>query len=183
MKKLRPMRRTNFGENPMSDYNRESSVFLRNRPVAGNVRSISSSSAFTSHRAIVEVDKNEWVRELKTRFDELTCLERGWDGYNGVPVSFTCAEFAAAILERLCLPNVPAPSLVPGSDGTIQIEWHRNQYDVEIHVLGANNVVAHRYDYRTELGDTLELQSDFTEIVSWINDLAMDHDVVLQNEA
>ncbi len=172
-----------FGVNPMSEINRRSSVFQGEIPSSGNVYGISSNTAFTSHRAIVEADNSVWVKELKSRFDELTSLKHGWDGYNGLPVSFTCADFAAAILERLCISDVPAPSLVPGSDGTLQIEWHRNQFDVEIDVLGANNVVASRYNYMTEIEESIELQSDFSEIVEWISDLATDHNAALQNQA
>ena len=121
---------------------------------------------------------SDWFVELQDRFDELTALEKGWDGYTGLPVSFNCALFAANLIERLFVANVPKPSLVPGSDGTIQIEWHRNQFDIEIHVLGPNELIASRYDHRTGHSLELELENDFSELGEWIVDLQRDATVV-----
>jgi hypothetical protein len=118
--------------------------------------------------------RSGWVMELRDRFDKLTALPVGWDGYAGRPVSFQCANFVANMLERLHQDNVPPPSLVPGSDGSLQVEWHRNNFSVELDVLGVQNVVATRVDRQTDVEETIELQSDFSAIVPWINDLAID---------
>ena len=121
---------------------------------------------------------SDWFVDLQDRFDELTALNKGWDGYAGLPVSFNCALFAANLIERLFVADVPKPSLVPGSDGTIQIEWHRNQFDIEIHVLGPNELIASRYDHRTGNSQKLELENDFSELGDWIVDLQRDAAVI-----
>ena len=115
--------------------------------------------------------RSDWMRDLRDRFDELTSLPKGWDGYNGRPVSFTCAHFAANLLERLANPEVPAPYLVPGSDGTVQLEWHRNNFDVEIEVLAPYQVIATRYSYDSDAAEELHLDSDFTKLQVWIEEL------------
>lgn len=112
-----------------------------------------------------------WVAELRDRFDYLTALPRGWDGYAGIPVSFNCALFTANLLERLFVEGVPAPQLVPGGDGTIQFEWHRNQYDVEIDVLAPYDVAAVRRNHKTGEIEEYELQTDFTLLGKWITEL------------
>jgi hypothetical protein len=86
-------------------------------------------------------------------------------------VSFTCAQFAANLLERIFDSDLPAPSLVPGSDGTIQIEWHRNQYDVEIDILAPRKVIASRFDHISGIAEEIELDSDFTDLAAWLADL------------
>jgi hypothetical protein len=90
---------------------------------------------------------------------------------DGRPVSFNAALFAANLIERLFVAGVPSPDVVPGSDGTLQIEWHRNQYDIEIDVLGPYEVVAYRRNQRTGNEQELELQTDFTALAGWIDDL------------
>jgi len=110
--------------------------------------------------------------DLQKRLDELTALPIGWDGYVGRPVSFQCANFVANMLERLHQANVPAPCLVPGSDGSLQAEWHRNNFDVELDVLGVQKVIATRINRQTNEEETIELQNDFSEIVDWISALA-----------
>ena len=126
-------------------------------------------------RARVAHPNSKWVTDLTPRFAELIGLQRGWDGYDGLPVSFACAQFAANLLERLYLPKVPSPHLVPGSDGTLQIEWHRNQYDIEIEVLAPFQVLATRYSHETDETEELPLSSDFTDLMGWVDGLATGH--------
>jgi hypothetical protein len=116
---------------------------------------------------------SQWVEKLRERFNEITSLPRGWDGYSALPVSFSCAQFAVNLIERLYDPDVPRPSLVPGSDGTVQIEWHRSQFDVEIEVLAPFHVVATRHDNLADTTEELVLDSDFAELAGWVNDLKL----------
>ena len=129
-------------------------------------------------QARVAHPNSKWVKELTPRFDELTGLDRGWDGYDGLPVSFACAQFAANLLERLYVKTVPSPHLVPGSDGTVQIEWHRNQFDVEIEVLAPFQILATRYSHLTDKTEELVLSADFTDLMGWVDGLAMEHDIL-----
>lgn len=127
--------------------------------------------SFRMHRIRVESDRSAWNSSLSTRFDQLCALERGWDGYLGQPVSFACARFAATILEHLYTDGLLAPSLVPGSDGTLQIEWHRNQYDIEIDVLAPNKVVAYRNNLLSNQEDEIDISNDFTIVNLWLKEM------------
>lgn len=113
-----------------------------------------------------------WLQKLENRFNELGKLKPGWDGYSGGAVPFSIARFSAELIQRLFNPNLPPPSLVPGSDGSVQIEWHRNGYDIEIDVLGPFDVVAVRHDLQTGNTEELEIAADFTVLADWIDDLA-----------
>ncbi len=151
--------------NRQSNYYFQKDEFVTTRRSAAN-------SAFPQHRAIVTGFQSNWVQTLQTRFSELTSLPKGWDGYQGRPVSFDCASFAALLLERICVDGVSVPALVPGSDGTLQIEWHKNNFDIEIDVIGANNVIASRYDHVSQTEIISELDNDFSELVNWIKEMA-----------
>mgnify|MGYP006919319672 CR=1 FL=1 len=123
-------------------------------------------------RVRVEIPRSAWVKELEDRFDELTSLPRGWDGYAGAPVSFNCAQFAANLIERLCVNSLPAPQLVPMPDGTVRLEWHMNQFDLEIDVLGPYNVLAYRADLLTGEEEEIEIETDFSVLSDWVSKLA-----------
>lgn len=123
-------------------------------------------------RVRVAHPRSAWVKELEERFEVLTSLRRGWDGYAGLPVSFTCAQFAANLIERLYSRALPAPQLVPMPDGTMRLEWRMNDFDVEIAVLGPYDVVAYRVDLLNDTEDEIEIQTDFTELSEWISELA-----------
>lgn len=154
--------------------NHPSYAFQNTGPVP--IYRIATNSAFMQRRVRVPGYQSTWVQELQARFSELTALPKGWDGYNGRPVSFECAAFAAALLETICVDEVSVPALVPGNDGTLQIEWHKNKYDIEIDVLAANSVIASRYDHVSKTEISLTLNNNFFELVSWIKDMASERE-------
>ena len=131
-----------------------------------------STSVFAEHRTIVQDSDFPWKSVVTHRLNELCALPIGWDGYAGQPVSFICANFAASMLARLSRDNVPPPSIVPGSDGTLQVEWHRKMFDIELDVLDAQTVVAARINIRADTEEVICVVNDFTEIAKWIDDLA-----------
>ena len=141
--------------------------------VTNFVQSESKTSSLPNRGSRVRVanPRSRWMSELQKDFDDLSQLPRGWDGYDGRPVSFNCALFAANLIERLYVEGVPAPQIVPGSDGTIQIEWHENQFDVEILVLGPYEVFAVRRNIGTGEITEMELQTDFNLLSDWIVEL------------
>jgi len=132
-----------------------------------------TSTIFPQHRLVVTTHSSPWMRDLSSRFNEVVLLPLGWDGYTGVPVSFTTAQFAAQMIERLWVSNVPTPSIVPGTDGSVQVEWHAGGYDIELDVLGPLEVEAYRMNQATGEVDELEIESDFSQIAQWISDIAL----------
>ena len=134
--------------------------------------------SFRSVRTRPNWPTSRWFGSLAARFNELTSLERGWDGYKGLPVKFSTAMFAAQLLERVANDRVPAPSLIPGADGSLQIEWHLKGYDIEIDIRDAFDLTAVRIDHKNELEEEVDLQDDFALIASWVADLVEERDAI-----
>jgi len=131
----------------------------------------------TPHRRVrVSQNTSNWIIYLQDRFDELTSLPKGWDGYSGKPVLFSTAHFAANLLERLFSPKVQPPQLIPGSDGTLQIEWHQNQLDIEIDVLKPYRINASYFNHITDEEQEIELETDFSQLSEWIIELGQIND-------
>jgi len=172
-----------MGEGGVNMLMEENSVFQKISMTKSYNRNVANATVFSSGRCRVNLPKSSWVQSLEERFNNLTSLPIGWDGYDGLPVIFNYAYFAVSLLEQVYNKSVSPPSLVPGSDGTLQIEWHENQYDIEIDILGANNVVATRYDLVTNLEETHELKNDFSIVVEWIDSLAKERELPQQNIA
>jgi hypothetical protein len=126
---------------------------------------------FASHRMMITGNKSAWNMLLSRRFDQMCALEQGWDGYTGRPVNSSCANFAATVLEHLYREGLEAPSLVPGGDGTVQIEWHHNQFDIELDVLAPNKVRAYRYDCLSNEEQEIHVQNDFSVVNGWLNEM------------
>jgi hypothetical protein len=51
------------------------------------------------------------------------CSQPNWDGYGARPISEAVAERARSFLDNLPS-SLPAPDIVPESDGDLAIEWH-----------------------------------------------------------
>jgi hypothetical protein len=161
-----------MGENIVNNALRQNPVFQNTPSNTIGQENILKTSAFNNNRVIPFTLISGWKEVVESRLNELAALPLGWDGYTGLPVSFDCAYFAANMLERLFNEGVPAPSIVPGSDGSLQIEWHRKMFDVELDVLKPQYVVATRLNLNTDKEETIEIQNDFSKIVPWITELS-----------
>jgi hypothetical protein len=131
----------------------------------------SGASRFSLRRLIVQDRQTQWSTAVMGRFREMVNLPRGWDGYAGKPVDFEIACFASQLLQALYLDPVPTPSLVPGSDGSLQIEWHLAGFDIELDVLGVNVVRAWRRDAQTGEEVEVELSNDFAQVAGWVSEM------------
>ena len=123
-------------------------------------------------RTIVQHNAESWMKPVSSRLEELVRLPFGWDGYDGMPVRLETSYFVVNMLRSICPGNMPAPQLVPGQGGDVQVEWHALHSSIELHVLRPNQVTAWRTT--PELGDDGEegsLTNDFSIIVGWIREL------------
>lgn len=116
--------------------------------------------------------RQKWREPVIKRLNELVALQPGWDGYEGVPVTFENAYFAVEVLDACCRINDPTPQIVPGASGDLQIEWHVEKGDIELHILAPNDV--HAWHFNEDAGGEGEevlLTNDFTAVVRWIKNL------------
>ncbi|OWY28490.1 hypothetical protein CEJ42_14760 [Herbaspirillum robiniae] len=121
---------------------------------------------------------------VSDRLEKLIRLEHGWDGYRAEPVSFDNASFALRMLEKICPSDSPTPQIVPGRNGDLQIEWHTETGDIELHVRGPNDVHAWRcIQGDDEDGFEMNLTNDFIEVSRWITNLMTTGEEIAANAA
>jgi hypothetical protein len=72
----------------------------------------------------------------RKRFGTALNLGAGWDGPNSVPISKVAVNTAQTILEPVLASAEyqNAPFIVPCSDGSLQLEWHTVDTEIELHV-------------------------------------------------
>lgn len=123
-------------------------------------------------RKLLTESVEEWRESVQERLQELIRLDRGWDGYEGLPVSFVNAVFALRMLESVCRAETHSPEIVPGVSGDLQVEWHTFKGDIELHVRAPNDVHAWRSKSDDDAdGEELELTNDFSVIATWVREL------------
>lgn len=133
-----------------------------------NIVSISSNPV----RILIGENSSSWSDEVTDRLQKLIRLRPGWDGYQGRPVSFVNANFALQMLNNICGMETRAPQIVPGAAGDLQIEWHTQQGDIELHVKGPNNVHAWRAMAGGDPeGEELNLTVDFAAVAQWVKEI------------
>jgi hypothetical protein len=112
-----------------------------------------------------------WWKQIEARLKELSRLDRGWDGYDGVPMRFEVGAFARDLLSKVYEQSPYPPQLIPGSDGCIQIEWHHKGNSIELDIRDVFDFVAWRKNAATgPSGEEHHLTNDFTIINYWLKD-------------
>ena len=120
--------------------------------------------------SLVDFDRG-WKERLKNRFEELRNLEDGWDGYKGVAITGEIEAFTISLLSEIYDPRVAPPSLVPGGDGSLQIEWHVNDCDLEIDVLSPEDVFAYMINHGSGAEEEINIGENRRELSVWIRRL------------
>lgn len=125
-----------------------------------------------------------WVERVVERLNVLCGLPRGWDGYQGEPVSFAAANFTLDVLNNIMWDDAPTPSLVPCGAGDLQIEWHLLSGDLELHVRGPHDVSAY-YVQTEDDGDIqeAEIETDFTVVAEWLREMGEKRRALLTSAA
>ena len=75
-----------------------------------------------------------WAFDLSVRSSRIVNLTDGWDGPRSVHINQQLIEKAQRIIKDALMParRPSAPYLVPGGDGSLQIEWHTRLGDIEL---------------------------------------------------
>jgi hypothetical protein len=78
----------------------------------------------------------EWISQLSSNAKALSELRCGWDGPGSIPVSQKLLYRASSYVQSALkdLPSVTPPRLVPGGDGSVQIEWHAKHGELEFDI-------------------------------------------------
>ncbi|WP_310609097.1 hypothetical protein [Limnohabitans sp.] len=136
-----------------------------------NASRFQGASSWMPTRLTLTENESDWFLPTIKRLEDLLRLERGWDGYDGVPASLMNVYFTIQMLERACWKETPTPQIVPLADGSLQVEWHTLYGDIELLVRGPNNVRAWKSLANDDEGIELEITNDVLPISNWIREI------------
>lgn len=97
-----------------------------------------------------------WLSALVSRCSRLEALPRDWDGPGSVPIKSELLREAVSLVKRALegSSRVSAPYLVPGGDGSVQIEWHEKLGELELDLAADGSRHVWIRDHRS--GDEIE---------------------------
>ena len=94
----------------------------------------------------------------RAAIDELTSLEAGWDGYDGIAVLPGVREHALCLLEAIGKHTTFEPDVVPLSNGGLQLEWYVGIHEIEVEI--APDCATCLHQERTDDGSITEVPID-----------------------
>ena len=112
---------------------------------------------------LLEPPEPSLVERARGTLRQLTALEEGWDGYDGLPTLPRVAEHTQLFLEQVEACTSVAPDLVPLPNGGVQLEWYIGEVEIEVEIEpdGTTTILFEcRSDGRSEeigLGGSLDL--------------------------
>ena len=77
--------------------------------------------------------RQPWFRPTLDRMLEFLSLEENWNGYGERAIHTSAVKRAVDVLNTVC-PDGPAPSVVPTSQGGVQLEWAAGGFEIEIEI-------------------------------------------------
>ncbi|SRR6266511_3041118 len=83
-------------------------------------------------------DTAEWVLEAARKLEALGRLRTGWDSYGGLPLNRGARWLTLSVLGWLRREDLPAPAVVLGSRGSVQLEWRAKGKELDVE-LGNDN--------------------------------------------
>lgn len=89
-----------------------------------------------------------WQDEILLELNRIGTLGEGWDSYGARVVSVARLTQTYDLLNSIMADSTPVPSLVPTANGSIQIEWHTCELELEIRLLSATDVAVDFEDLR-----------------------------------
>jgi len=112
-----------------------------------------------------------WIKAIVESLAECMELPPNWDSYGALPVQRALVDRALDVLPRVMGEDSPPPSIVPLSDGGLQMEWHLKGRDLEI-IVAADEPPT--YYYRSAGGDPKEglVSIAYEQLRSLIQDLS-----------
>jgi hypothetical protein len=105
-----------------------------------------------------------WSSHALDRLRRLVDLPTGWDGHDGKPTTAASAIHALEILGRIMRPGLPLPSIMPLSNGGVQLEWHRKGWDVEMEIVGGRPIAVFTHNLATGVDEDLEIGADLSPL-------------------
>jgi len=115
----------------------------------------------------------KWVESVTTSLYAIVALCDNWDSYGAKRISHSTAVAVQGLLQDIMHDAAPAPQLVPGANGNVQIEWHFAGIDLEVEVESQS--LAHVFFYDHSLQESAwegRIENDLSRLVHYIDVMA-----------
>lgn len=124
-----------------------------------------------------------WQSQVLPKICQYLDLPKGWDSYNGQPLKSETGMFVLKILNSVMTPQTPIPQVIPMPDGGVQLEWHENQFDLELYVAAPYECELSFHDHISGVVDSMPLSDDFSIFAKQVRRLMETQGAVIARNA
>lgn len=141
------------------------------RLIADSRRKNSATDHCRSASLTCEPEVPAWVTPTVQSLLDLLQLPQNWDGYGAVRIQEQIAQKVLMVLVEVMESDAPAPSIVPLSDGGVQVEWHRRGRNLEIEFPDGEAPGFYYYEDGSELESEGQVSGNHDRIQAYIANL------------
>jgi len=106
----------------------------------------------------------DWSRSFENRAQELLQLRPNWDNRGSATPRIDALSFAYSVLSEAMAPTTASPSVIPLSNGGVQLVWAGNQVDVEVEVMHPNQALVYSLDHQSGVETEWQLTTEFSPL-------------------
>ena len=114
-----------------------------------------------------------WEQRTLSQLASIVLLQKDWDSYGASVIDTSKVQQTFGLLHSVMDDQTPAPTLVPMTNGSIQLEWHVFDIDLEVELLPDTRIAVYYEDHlgRLETFDEV-LHYDVTPLAQILRELA-----------
>jgi hypothetical protein len=112
-----------------------------------------------------------WLQPTIRSFLDLLQVPQNWDGYGASQVQEQIVQQALLLLFEVMDNDAPPPSVVPLSDGGVQVEWHRHGRNLEIEFPADEPSGFYYYENNNDIECEGQVSSRYDQLQSYIASL------------
>src|ERR1035438_4373800 len=129
---------------------------------------VSNAVAFSTASHPLEPAFPAWLQPTIKSFLDLLQLPQNWDGYGASQMHEQIVQQALLLLVEVMDNDAPPPSVVPLSDGGVQVEWHRHGHNLEIEFPADEPPTFYYYQDHSETECEGHVSRNFNQIQRYI---------------
>ncbi len=113
----------------------------------------------------------DWTIQAAQKLTELGRLPHGWDSHGGLPLSARAGQTVEQAIEILKHRDLPAPGVVLGPCGNVNLEWRLNGRDLEINFEDSGAIEFVKVDERRNIEEgqvDKDIAATLVSLTDWL---------------
>ena len=107
-----------------------------------------------------------WSKQTMQQLTGISALRTDWDSYGAPAISPSTIRRAYRLIQSIAEERIPPPRCVPTPEGSIQLEWHTDDFDLEVLLMPGTQLEVVFEDHRREFAEYEKvLRSDVAPLV------------------